>query len=94
VHSALHPDYDPFFYRELSRRARRIFLFRDEYIFEVENAVVVEKPRLGNATYIFAKPDKMDNFLARHTRTSKAHIRGNSDNIAHKIGFRIPNCAS
>jgi hypothetical protein len=27
------PDYDPFFYRQLSRRARRIYLFRNEYIF-------------------------------------------------------------
>jgi len=29
-------DYDPFFYRQLSRRARRIYLFRDKYIFDVE----------------------------------------------------------
>ena len=41
------PDYDPFFYRQLSRRARRIYLFREEYIFEVEKAVVVETPQLG-----------------------------------------------
>jgi hypothetical protein len=27
------PDYDSFFYQQLSRRARRIYLFRDEYIF-------------------------------------------------------------
>ena len=50
------PDYDPFFYRQLSRRARRIYLFRDEYIFDVEKAVVVEPPQLGHATYVFAKP--------------------------------------
>src|SRR5882724_5490404 len=36
------PDYDPFFYRHLSRHARRIYLFRDEYVFDVEKAVVVE----------------------------------------------------
>jgi hypothetical protein len=30
------PDYDPYFYRELSRRARRIYLFGDEYIFDLE----------------------------------------------------------
>jgi hypothetical protein len=50
------PDYDSFFYQQLSRRARRIYLFRDEYIFELERAVVVETPQLGNATYLFAKP--------------------------------------
>src|SRR6516162_6224344 len=48
------PDYDSFFYQQLSRRARRIYLFRDEYIFELERAVVVETPQLGNATYLFA----------------------------------------
>jgi hypothetical protein len=44
---SLRPDYDPFFYRQLSRR---IFLFRSEYIFEPEKAVVVEMPQLGHAT--------------------------------------------
>ena len=37
-------DYDPFFYRQLSRRARRIYLFRDEYIFDVEKAVRRRNP--------------------------------------------------
>ena len=58
-------DYDPFFYRQLARRARRIYLFRDEYIFDVEKAVVIETPQLGHATYVFAKPRNMDSFLAR-----------------------------
>jgi hypothetical protein len=49
------PDYDSFFYQQLSRRARRIYLFRDEDIFELERAVVVETPQVGNATYLFAK---------------------------------------
>jgi hypothetical protein len=48
------PDYDSFFYQQLSSRALRIYLFRDEYIFELEKAVVVETPQLGNATYLFA----------------------------------------
>jgi len=38
------PDYDPFYYRQLSRRARRVYLFRDEYIFDAERAVFVETP--------------------------------------------------
>ncbi len=81
------PNYDPFFYRELSRRARRVYLFRDEYIFEVEKAVVVETPQLGHATYVFAKPRDMHNFLARYTKTTKTHIRRNQDNIAEQLGF-------
>jgi hypothetical protein len=81
------PDYDPFFYRELSRCARRVYLFRDEYIFEVERAVVVETPQSGHATYVFAKPGDMNNFLARYTKTTKANIRGNRENVAERLGF-------
>lgn len=80
-------DYDPFFYRELSRRARRIYLFRNEYIFDVEKAVVVETPQLGHATYIFSKPKNMDGFLALYTRIKKEDIRRNRDNAAEKLGF-------
>jgi hypothetical protein len=81
------PDYDPFFYRELSRRARRVYLFRNEYIFEVEKAVVVETPQLGHATYLFAKPRNLDFFLALYTKTAKGDIRRNRDNIAERLGF-------
>jgi len=81
------PDYDPFFYRQLSRPARRIFLFRGEYIFDVEKAVVVETPQLGHATYVFAKPRGMESFLALYTKTTKNNIRQNRDNIAAQLGF-------
>jgi len=81
------PDYDPFFYRQLSRRARRIYLFRDEYIFDVEKAVAVEKPQLGHATYVFAKPRSMDSFLALYTKITKDDIRRNRNNVAERLGF-------
>ena len=80
-------DYDPFFYRQLSRRARRIYLFRDEYIFDVEKAVVVETPQLGHATYVFAKPRNMDSFLALYTKITKDDIRRNRNNAAERLGF-------
>ena len=80
-------DYDPFFYRQLSRRARRIYLFRDEYIFDLERAVVVETPQLGHATYVFAKPRNMDSFLALYTKITKDDIRRNRDNCAERLGF-------
>jgi len=80
-------DYDPFFYRQLSRRAHRIYLFRDEYIFDVEKAVVVETPQLGHATYVFAKPRNMDSFLALYTRITKDDIRRNRNNAAERLGF-------
>jgi hypothetical protein len=80
-------DYDPFFYRQLSRRARRIYLFREEYIFDVERAVVVETPQLGHATYVFSKPRSMDSFLALYTKITKDDIRRNRDNAAERLGF-------
>ena len=76
------PDYDPFFYRQLSHRARRIFLFREEYIFDVEKAVVVETPQLGHATYVFAKPRSM------YTNITKDDIRRNRNNAAEQLGFQ------
>ena len=81
------PDYDPFFYRQLSRRARRIYLFREEYIFEVEKAVVVETPQLGHATYVFARPQSMDSFLALYSRITKDDLRRNRNNAAERLGF-------
>ena len=81
------PDYDPFFYRHLCRRARRLYLFREEYIFELARAIAVETPQLGHATYLFAKPPGMQAFLAAYTRFTKEDIRQNRDNAAEKTGF-------
>lgn len=81
------PDYDPFFYRQLARRARRTYLFRGEYIFDLEKAVVVETPQLGHATYVFAKPRSMESFLHLYTRSSKEDIRRNRDNAGERLGF-------
>ena len=81
------PDYDPFFYDQLSRRARRIYLFRGEYIFDLEKAVVVETPQLGHATYVFARPRSMESFLVLYTKTVKDDIRRNRDNLGERLGF-------
>jgi hypothetical protein len=81
------PDNDPFFYRQLDRRARRVYLFGDEYIVDVEKAVVVETPQLGHATYLFAKPRNMDSFLALYTSITKDDIRQNRNNSAERLGF-------
>src|ERR1039457_3537854 len=79
------PDYDPFFYRQLASRARRIYLFREEYVFDVEKAGVVETPQLGHATYVFAKPRNMDGFLALYTNITKDNVRRNSNNAAEGL---------
>jgi hypothetical protein len=81
------PDYDQFFYHQLVRRAQRLYLFRDEYIFLLETAAIVETPQLGHATYLFAKPRSMEQFLAAYIRTSKEDIRHNRGNVAEMLGF-------
>jgi hypothetical protein len=81
------PDYDPFYYQQLVRRARRTYLFRDEYIFDLEKAIVVETPQMGHATYLFAKPRAMETFLHLYTTNSKEDIRRNRNNLAERLGF-------
>jgi hypothetical protein len=62
-------------------------LFRDEYIFDLERAVVIETPQGGNATYVFSKPRSMTSFLGHYTRVSKDDIRRNRENAAERLGF-------
>ncbi len=81
------PDYDPFFYQQLSRRARTFYLFRDEYIFDLERGVIIETPELGHATYVFAKPRSMTVFLADYARTTKEDILDNRSNVAERLGY-------
>jgi hypothetical protein len=79
-------DYDAFYYRQLCKRARRLYLFRSEYIFELEKAVVVEIPQLGHATYLFSKPASMVEFLGLYTMITRADILQNRVNVAEKLG--------
>ena len=81
------PDYDAFYYRQLCKRARRIYLFRSEYIFDCELAVLVETPQLGHATYLFSTPASMAEFLAIYGSLRKDDIRHNRDNVAERLGF-------
>jgi hypothetical protein len=81
------PDYDAFYSRQLSKRARRLFLFRSEYIFDLETMVIVETPQLGHATYLFSKPTSMTEFLAIYSHVTKDDIRHNRGNVAERLGF-------
>jgi hypothetical protein len=80
-------DYDPFFYESLRKRARTMFLFREEYIFECEALLVVERPQIGHATYLFAKPAELRAFAGLYARTSKRAIRENRDGVAEALKF-------
>ncbi len=81
------PDYDPFFYQQLCRRARGLYLFREEYIFDLPRVVAVETPQLGHATYLFSKPQSIEAFLAAYVATTKEAIRQNRANVAERLGF-------
>jgi hypothetical protein len=81
------PDYDPFYYHQLCRRARRLYLFREEYIFDLPTVIAVETPQLGHATYLFSKPQSLETFLAVYTATTKEAIRQNRANVSERLGF-------
>lgn len=81
------PDYDAFYYKQLSKRARRLYLFQSEYIFDLERAVIAETPQLGHATYLFSKPVSMTEFLTIYGRVAREEIRHNRGNVAERLGF-------
>ena len=81
------PDYDQSYYRQLCRRSRRLYLYRDEYIFDTSGGIAVETPQLGHATYLFSKPQNIEAFLAAYTATTKEAIRQNRANVAERLGF-------
>ena len=81
------PDYDAFYYRHRCRRARRLYLFRGEFIFELETVIAVETPQSGHATYLISKAKSMEEFLAAYIRVTKEDIRKNRNNLAQKLGF-------
>ena len=81
------PDYDSFYYKQLWKRTRTMFLFRDEYIFELERATVVEVPQQGHATYVFSRPANLDQWVRAYARVAKDDIRQNRANTAEQLGF-------
>ena len=81
------PDYDAFFYGQLCKRTRKMFLFRDEYLFELERTVVVEVPEQGHATYVFSHPADLQQWIREYARTPKDDIRRNRANAAERLGF-------
>lgn len=79
--------YDAFYYRELLKRSRAVFLFRNEFIMELKRAIAVEKPAAGYATYLFAKPLRLGEFLGIYSTATRGEIRQNRHNIAERLGF-------
>ncbi len=81
------PDYEPYYFDQLRKRSRTWFLFRDEYLFVWRNVLVAEIPQPGHATYLFAKPDHLDDFLECYAKLTREDIRRNRGNLATALGF-------
>jgi hypothetical protein len=80
-------DYDRFYYSQLLKHSRKMFLFREEFIFELEKAIAVEIPQQGHATYIFSRPGNLDTWLRDYARATREDIRNNRENVAERLGF-------
>ncbi|MCI0620327.1 MAG: hypothetical protein L0387_01405 [Acidobacteria bacterium] len=81
------PDYDRYYYEQLLKGSRRLFLFRNEYLFETATSIVVETPQAGHATYLFSVTDDLEAFLCVYIQTTKEAIRHNQDNCAERLGY-------
>ena len=81
------PDYDPYYYQQLKKRSQNVFLFRGEYLFQLARAMVAEIPELGHATYVFAKPADVREFVRAYAATGRDDIRRNRGNVAERLGF-------
>lgn len=81
------PDYDPYFYQELKKRSQNVYFFRNEFVFQLPQAMIAEMPKVGHATYVFAKPEDVHAFVVRYSQTSRDDIRKNRGNAADQLGF-------
>lgn len=80
-------DYDRFYYAQLQRRTRKMFLYGEEFIFELERAMVAEIPQQGHASYVFARPPDLDLWIRRYAKTTREDIRNNRGNVGEELGF-------
>ena len=81
------PDYDSYFYQQLKKRSQNVYFLRDQFIFQLPRAIVIEIPQLGHATYIFTKPPNVREFVRKYAITSRDDIRKNRGNVAQELGF-------
>jgi hypothetical protein len=81
------PDYDSYYHEHLNKRACTMYVFRDEYIFDLEKAVVVEVPQAGHATYVFRKPADVKHWVWQYAKTTRQEIRRNRETVGELLGF-------
>ncbi|MGH9631084.1 MAG: hypothetical protein ACRD7E_22480 [Bryobacteraceae bacterium] len=81
------PDYEAYYFEQLRRRSRTWFLYRDEYLLVWSNVLIAEVPQQGHATYLFARPKSMEDFMKHYAGTTREDVRNNRDDLATRLGF-------
>ncbi len=81
------PDSEAYYFDQLRRRSRTWFLFRDEYLFVWATVLIAEVPQQGHATYLFARPKSMEEFMKHYAGTTREDIRSNRNDVAARLGF-------
>jgi hypothetical protein len=81
------PDFDEFYFEELRKRSKTWFLFRDEYLFVWQTLLIAEIPALGHATYLFLRPENLEEFMAAYAKTERDDVRRNRHDAASRLGF-------
>ncbi len=71
----------------MRKRSKTWFLFREEYLFVWHNILIAEIPSLGHATYLFLRPQNLEEFLAAYAKTARDEVRRNRDEVASRLGF-------
>ncbi len=56
-------------------------------MFVWRDVLVAEIPQPGHATYLFAKPANLGDFLEHYARLTREDIRRNRGNLATALGF-------
>jgi len=83
------PEYEREYFDHLKKKAKSIRYTKDSFLFETEDAIIWEKPKMGSATYIFKHQD-INTLTARIDSLGlvRSAIRSNACNIATELQFK------
>lgn len=86
-HVTWRPDYEPYYFEQLRKNSLTWFLFRGEYLFLWSHVLISEVPQPGHATYVFAKPADVGEFMKRYSHATREDVRNNRNNIGGDLEF-------
>lgn len=86
-HVTWRPDYEPYYFEQLQKHSLTWFLFREEYLFLWPHVLISEVPQPGHATYVFAKPADVGEFMKRYSHATREDVRHNRNNTGGDLEF-------